>query len=232
MSKLRTKRHGFGRRAATDVRDHLYRAPLKRPTPGVTSRTWYAGPALDQGYTSQCVAYSATGYLLAGPVRNLRQPFPTIEALYKECQRNDEWDGEDYDGTSVRAVFKVLQREGYIDRYVWAYDARTVANWILTTSPVNVGTSWLDSMMDMDKAGFVRVFANDNPQVVDGHAYTLIGANTLKKCPDGTVGALRILNSWGGSWGQNGRAWISFVDFDILMREDGEACTAVEIKRP
>jgi hypothetical protein len=33
--------------------------------------------------------------------------------LYHEAQRIDEWPGEDYDGTSVRAGMDVLRTEGH-----------------------------------------------------------------------------------------------------------------------
>jgi len=40
--------------------------------------------------------------------------------------------------------------------------------------------------------------------------------------------AFRAINSWGRSWGQNGRFWIRQDDLMLLLQEDGEACAAVE----
>jgi C1A family cysteine protease len=37
-----------------------------------------------------------------------------------------------------------------------------------------------------------------------------------------------MINSWDG-WGENGMAWISFDDFEKLLKAQGEACTATEL---
>lgn len=43
------------------------------------------------------------------------------------------------------------------------------------------------------------------------------------------MGAHRILNSWGESWGEKGEAWIAYDAFNALLHEDGEACSASEV---
>jgi hypothetical protein len=132
-----------------------------------------------------------------------------------------------YEGTSVRAAFKYLAEVGYVSTYEWAYDVETCANWILTVGPMVFGTTWFSAMFDVAENGFITV-AGD---VVGGHAYFIRGCNRDKRCPDGSRGAFRILNSW-GDWGQGGQAWLSFVDATKLLREDGEAVTAREILKP
>ena len=209
-----------------DLRDHLFLAAPKRPPVGLRKKSWTTAEALDQGQTSECVAYSSVGYLLASPVRNTGVD---PEWLYAEAKKVDEWPGEDYDGTSVRAAFSVLKREGYITAYNWAFDVNTIAKWILTTGPVVVGTIWPDAMFETDAKGYVSLGdGKGTSQHTAGHAYLLKGVNLDAKCPDGSVGAFRILNSWGKSWGQNGCASISFKDMSILLREGGEGCMAVE----
>jgi C1A family cysteine protease len=39
-----------------------------------------------------------------------------------------------------------------------------------------------------------------------------------------------MVNSWGPGWGQNGRAWITFKDLDRLIKAEGEAAVAMEMK--
>jgi C1A family cysteine protease len=145
---------------------------------------------------------------------------------YNGAQSNDEWPGSDYDGSSVRGAFKWLQSQGYVGTYEWAFDINTVANWLLTVGPMVAGTTWFSDMFDPLPSGFLRVSGD----AVGGHAYTLVGCNRDKPCPDGTRGAVRIQNSWSASWGQGGLAWISFVDFHKLLREDGECVCAREVK--
>lgn len=209
----------FGRLPSLDFRDrkHLLRAPVTLPTTGF--KYYKTGPVMNQGSTPQCVAYSGQQFLVSGTVTN--KPYKTPALLYKECQRLDEWPGESYDGTSVRALFKVLQKAGYIESYQWAFDLPSVVNHVLKTGPVILGTNWYESMLETDSKGFIRI--DPIARIIGGHAYMVKGVNLGKK-------ALRIINSWGRGWAENGHAWLSFADAERLIRENGEAATAKELK--
>lgn len=218
----------FGRRFAPDARDKRFQLPQAIVPAGVTQRTWFTRDVYDQGYSSQCVAYSGVGWLAAGPVRNTKE-LPEFAELYRACQLIDEWPGEDPDveGTSVRALMRVLKGRGYISEYRWAWTLQPVVNHILAVSPVVLGTTWYSGQMETDAEGFVSAAG----ELVGGHAYLAIGANRNKKCPDGSIGAIRAVNSWGKGWGQGGRFWLSFKDLAKLLAEDGEAATATEVIR-
>lgn len=220
---------GLGRLISVDFRDtkYLMTKNLPKRTSGVTYRYWRTGKVLDQADTSQCVAFSGQQYLVTGPITN---PFyKTPVELYNECQKVDEWEGENYDGTSVRALFKVLQNAGYIKEYTWAYDTQTVVRHLLDTGPVVLGTNWYNSMFYPDAiTGFITLRANSG--LAGGHAYMVKGCNNDKLCPDGSRGAIRIINSWGTEWGDNGHAWISYKDADRLIKNWGEAATGTELK--
>lgn len=165
-------------------------------------------------------------YLTTSPIQN--KPLEP-RALYKDCQRNDEWPGENYEGTSVRALFKVFKRMGLVTEYRWAFDCETVVNHVLTTGPVVMGTVWDAGLSNPDKHGYITPDSGIE-NVTDGHAWTIIGANRLRLNPDRTKGACRMIQSWGDSWGpQHGRAWISFKDIATLIKLDGEACVATEV---
>ncbi len=106
--------------------------------------------------------------------------------VYDEAKKVDEWHGEVYPGTNVRAGAKILMREGYISSYHWAWDADTVARAILETGPVVVGTDWFMHMFYPDERGRIEI----GGRVAGGHAYTLDGVNT-------ETGWMRLKNSWG-----------------------------------
>ncbi len=97
----------LGRLAAFDARDTRYMAAAIVPTaaPSITSKYWNAnGWWGNQGTTYQCVGFSWAHWVEDGPVGHDGVP-PIIkpEDIYREAQKIDEWVGEAYDGTSVRA---------------------------------------------------------------------------------------------------------------------------------
>jgi hypothetical protein len=126
---------------------------------------------------------------------------------------------------------KVLQAAGLIGQYSWAFSVDTVRRWVLMRGPVILGTNWYSDMFIPNKfTGFIR----PTGKPVGGHAYLIRGADDKIKCPDGTRGALRICNSWGEQWGQQGKAWLSYADADGLIKNHGEAVTPTEVlnKKP
>jgi C1A family cysteine protease len=175
-----------------------------------------------------CVAYAWEAWLRSHPVVNAHRPelAVNIPGLYREAQSIDEWPGEDYDGTSVRAGAKALQRQGFITGYSWAYDVGTIFSHIIEKGPMVVGTVWTEDMFAADRHGYIWPTGNE----VGGHAYLLIGANLERENPDGSTGAFRIVNSWGENWEDGGRAWITSGSMQILMEHFGEACTATEVQ--
>jgi hypothetical protein len=186
-----------------------------------TSRYWFTGGWWgDQGEMPYCVAFAWAHWLEDGPVTQPGNAPIVIPAdLYAAAQEVDEWPGTAYDGTSVRAGAKVLQTHGFVQSYQWAFSIDEAIRTLLHLGPMVIGVNWYDSMFEPDEAGFVDV----SGPVAGGHAVKLDGVNTKR-------GLFRIKNSWGREWGNNGFAYISFEDFERLLREDGEACIAIEVK--
>lgn len=218
--------HGLGRRPAPDPRDQGYQlrtllaAPLAE-APAKLFRYWnQMGWWGDQGPTSQCVAFAWAHYLEDGPVTQPgKGPILAPASIYAEAQKVDEWPGEGYDGTSVRAGAKVLQKVGFVSTYAWAWDLNTVIDSVLAAGPVVMGTNWYRSMFDPDPEGIVEI----SGPLAGGHAWVINGANR-------TAGLVRCKNSWSRSWGKKGNFYLSFESLARLIAEDGEACMAVEVK--
>jgi len=218
---------GLGRKYKADDRDLLHLIPHRSLSELFGWRFWTSTGVLDQQGTAQCVGYSGFKYLTTGPIYN-RFPGHQPQDLYAECLKVDEFPGEDWEGgTSVRALFKVFKRLGYVTGYQWAFDADTVVGHLLTKGPVVMGTNWYrDMFMPHNRTGYMSV---SGPQD-GGHAWLIVGVDRNRKNPDGTRGAVRMINSWGKDWGQSGRAWLTIEDLDRLVKEEGEACVATEVK--
>lgn len=214
---------GLGRVYARDDRDNNYlieNSPLYS-TSTLTVRNWdddqWWG---DQGSTSECVAYAWTHWLEDGPIYQPNSPQPIVNPniIYREAQKVDEWPGENYNGTSVRAGAKILQSQGFIQNYYWTFNLQTLINTVLNLGPVVVGTVWHRNMFFPNKR--TNVITASGP-IVGGHAYVINGVDTRRRL-------FRIKNSWGRNWGLQGRAFISFTDMAKLIRMQGEVCIATE----
>lgn len=212
---MQTASHGLGRLYAPDERDNLHLMSVE-PTLR-TVMHWPGAVILDQGNTPQCVGYAWKGYKKIAPV--ITNTGLLAPQIYRRAQQLDEWPGENYPGTSVRAGAKVLEEEGILQEYMWAYNITTITNWLLTRGPVCVGTDWYNNMFHPDTNGRLHIGGG----VAGGHAYLLSGYNSKTKL-------VRMINSWGRMWGQAGRAWIHELDLAELLSNNGEACTAVERK--
>lgn len=221
--------HGKGRIMSFDPRDQKFRArsELGIIEPTVNRRFWKTGPVLDQGTTQQCVAYTGNQLLMSYPVVN--KPYKTEQELYRLCQLNDEWEGEEpaYFGTSTRALMRVLRAAGLIKSYLWAFNADTIRRWLLMRGPVVIGTNWYSGMNKVDSQGFIHV--TGVPE--GGHETMLRGWDDTVRCPRHRVfGATRLMNSWGERWGQQGKAWVCSKDLDSLIKNNGEAAMVTEIE--
>lgn len=216
-----SEEYGLGRRVASDPRDFNYLArqvlalPLKPPSPR-SSPYYRTGRVLDQGSTPQCVGYSWRQWLSSAPI--MSKGGPDASLVYREAQLVDEWPGQDYDGTSVRAGAKVLHALGHIHSYWWGFNSVTVRDWILDGwGTVVLGINWYEAMFHPDNDGCIE----PRGPLRGGHALLCVGYSAGRK-------AFRLINSWGEGWGQKGRCWLRAQDLDLLLEQQGEACMAVE----
>lgn len=174
---------------------------------------------LDQGSTPHCVGFSMANFGINLPVFT---PY-TNEAGHKFYYKCKIIDGhpKDEDGTTIRSAAKVLKKEGIINAYAFAYDMSMIKWWLLNKGPLIVGTLWTEGMMVPDSDNMIHATGLK----LGGHGYTI---NEWDEWERGE--RIGIQNSWGLSWGVNGKAYISAEDFNKLFSYDGEAMTAVELE--
>lgn len=225
---------GFGMLAAPkDGRDFAYSFPRAMAAvnevakPKARTRPYNEGPQLDQGMKPHCVAFSGLGFMGAAPL--MRTENYETTTIYGECQRNDEWPGENYDGTSVRALMKVMSARGYISSYVWGQTTDEMIEWLVGGyGTIIVGTNWYESMDEVPADGVMRL-PGTMATPIGGHAYRVRWFDKKEKL-------FWIPNSWGYRWGipkrggYAGWAKMRVDDMARLIREYGEVASATQIK--
>jgi hypothetical protein len=205
------QRRRYGRVHVPDRRDRKFLIKQKRT--GRLSRKWGVGKLLDQKSTPECVAYALCGMLLGEPISN---QFINPHGLYRGAKLVDEYAGENYDGTSVRAGAKVLAALGFISEYLWAFNVDTMINTVLERCPMTVGTNWYAGMANPTAGLLVP-----KGRLLGGHAYYIFGVDTRTEQFD-------VRGSYGRTWAIGGNAKIGFDSMARLLKEDGEALIAIE----
>jgi hypothetical protein len=178
-------------------------------------KAWRRGAILDQGQEGACVGHGVTGELLATPDRvnfakAVHDPdVPTKSQdmafwLYRQAQREDEWEGEAYSGTSVNAGMRVAQRLGYVQGWRWATSREDFRDSLIQLGPVVLAIPWFSGMYSAP-GGLLRVSGTQ----VGWHCilanawHPALSVNGSPKTEK-----FRLVNSWGTSWGAYGSAWI------------------------
>lgn len=201
----------FERHYAEDDRDFVFESRVTNRK----RRLWrMRRDTLDQKDTPQCVGYAWAHWLMCDPIRQWLNP----AGIYRAAQYVDEWEGVDYDGTSVRAGAKVLRNFELISEFKTTQDVEVLASVVLEDGPVCVGTNWYRRMNDPGNG-----LITPKGRMEGGHAYLVIGCDTPRA-------ELTVLNSWGPSWGNNGRARIAMSDMQRLLNEDGEVWIGAETR--
>lgn len=204
--------HTFGRCRSVDARDKKFQ--MRRTASSRKYRYWtdsrYWG---DQLKTPHCVGFAWMHWLTNAPIVSYINP----DGIYRLAKQNDEWDGVDYHGTSIRAGAKILKYLGLVEKYEWCWDLDRLVGAVLERGPVVLGTNWMAGMDKPDDKGVIRATG----RVLGGHAYLITGVSCDREM-------FRIKNSWGRKWALNGRAWIPFADMETLIKAEGEVCLAVE----
>lgn len=221
---------GLGRRPPTDWR-HVERHPLRATAPPVVERTLPLPsayrPAYNQGEEGACV-----GFAWSWAMSILNRRFYDAFWLYGAAQRVDEWPGEDYDGTSVRAGGDVLRLVGHkrlhrhrhthdprpedgIDRNEWGTTVDDVRACIADGVPVVLGINWYSAFdaPEIVNRQTAWIGRGDLGWIRGGHAICCYGASDRRQ-------AVKLVNSWGRVYPL---VWLPYNTLGRLLNEYGEA---------
>lgn len=214
---------GLGRRFVPDDRDKKFQLsnllPLERSSDR-KHRYWNEGQKFDQGDQPSCVGHAFTHYFVNGPIKPAKNFKPDPFGYYLRCKEVDEWEGTDYDGTSLRAGAKIAKADGHIENYYWGKNFDDLIYTLLEVGPVVVGSPWFRGLSFPDKNNFITPTGPED----DGHAYLLNGINVEEE-------KIRMEQSWYPTWGDSGNAWFRFNEFyKILAMDHTELLIATEVK--
>lgn len=181
---------------------------------------WTPGPVLDQGATPRCTAFCARDHLNAEPHAHPDLGPTNMDDFYAQEKAIDGLP-PGTEGSTMAAMVSIMEKYGVVEPPYWAFEELSVRRWILTQSPVCLGTNWYDAMDRPDAANIVHIY--DTP-VRGGHAYLAMGydEDAFGLLPPGNP-LYKLQNSWGATWGEDGFFYMGVGDMARLLAENGEA---------
>nr|MBA3710634.1 C1 family peptidase [Planctomycetota bacterium] len=232
----------------TDARDFLFK-PALDPLPA--NHLPKRSRVLDQGAEDACVGFALAAVINASLVRRGGarvddHGLASERMLFEMARRYDEWDGEDYRGTSLRGAMKGWSRHGVASRAEWPFRSG---------KPGHLTADRAADAMRRPLGAYYRVADNDVSQVqaaiVEGDAvlaslwlhdgwkrenlqkprarsaprYARIAPGSARSGLHAValVGYVAdgfiVQNSWGTSWGSGGYALLAYQDW-VDNRQD------------
>jgi hypothetical protein len=178
---------------------------------------------LNQGQEGACVGFGWSAELACDPVQ-IPASNSSAFKLYEAARAQDQLMGNDFgDGASVLAGVKACQQLGWVSSYRWAMGIDDVVDTLCARGPVVLGINWYDGMYETEEAGRVRL----NGQLVGGHC--ILATGYIPEHPVWGGNWVQWTNSWGKTYGVNGRGYISVDDLSRLLQENGEAVVAMDV---
>lgn len=186
-------------------------------------RWWTGGTVLDQGREGACVGFGCVQEALGSPIR-VRFPGRDLNQLaseyYHRCKEIDEWEGVDYDGTSVRAGMLVGRERKHWTGFKWSFNMVEFRQQ-LENGPIVIGIEWTEEMYDTLPNGDVKT----GGQVVGGHCLLVNGYSPNY---NGRGPRYRWRNSWTKRYGVNGNGYIEPARLEERVYGAGGEAAVVE----
>jgi hypothetical protein len=226
----------LGRHVYHDSRSLAYRVD-KVDLSTLKSVAWQRRiPILDQGELGSCTGNAALGCLGTEPFfstladwfidsSNVLGDEDRAVNIYSQATAIDEFPGQyppEDTGSSGLGVAKVCKKLGLISGYRHATSINGAFG-ALQKTPIITGTYWYDSFDEPESDGRIRL--TPDAQVRGGHEY-------LFRQLDVENQRVWMDNSWTDQWGIEGRAYLTWGDYEQLLSRDGDATIFVPLTQP
>ncbi len=231
------------------INNHITNAAPDLPD----ARDWYYRPALinlasridpprNLHILNQQDEPACTGFALAAVINYLNQQRGddekkvSMRMLYEMARRNDEWQGEDYSGSSCRGAIKGWYNMGVAEESLWSYEANKPGSFSVAAAKNaranTIGAYYRlkhrvsDFHAALNEAGVIYCSARvhrgwEQNQVLDGvisanenhsgsHAFAIVGYDDS---------GFWVQNSWGEKWGREGLAIWSYEDWQQNIQD-------------
>ena len=210
----------LGRHVLHDPRSLRYLQPVRDDVLVSVRHTRHI-PVLDQGALGSCTGNASIGAVGTSPMYETLPAGTGLDedaavAVYSAATRIDDYYGTykpTDTGSSGLAVAKVLKSLGLISGYRHCTSLAAVLT-ALQDGPVIVGTKWYDSFDSPADDGRISLTEGSRPR--GGHEYVLDEIDVDKHL-------VWLTNSWGTSYGVEGRACLLWDDLTSLLSDDGDA---------
>lgn len=181
-------------------------------------------PCFDQGRVGDCTMNAAYGCMVTAPyghpgvtvTQDTILSGYSLETGLDDSQIPGHYPPDDTGSTGAWSM-TVLQHLGLIKSWHHTRALHT-ALVLLNKGPISIGIPWLEVMFTPDATGTIHVDRTATP--VGGHQITVVANDTTNR-------RIRIRNSWGTSWGEDGHAWLSWDDFGWLLKQGGDVVQPV-----
>ena len=185
---------------------------------------------LDQGTEGACTGFglaATINYLNQGKRKSTRV---SARMLYEMARKFDEWDGDEYSGSSCRGAMRGWQNMGVCDNDLWPYEDGDESELNLQQSEnarQNTPGAYYrlshrveDFHAALNEVGILYVSASVHEgwyasniedgvipfhnKIIGGHAFAIVGYNDQ---------GFYVQNSWGKKWGVKGIALWTYEDW-------------------
>ena len=234
-STIQDKLYAGVKKDPLDLRDLMFEGTLRELPLSIDNRAQVPF-VRDQGEEGACTGFglaAVVNFLLANHSDASLHPEESVSPrmLYEMARRYDEWEGEAYDGSSIRGAMKGWHRHGVCTERLWPYKVERIGS--LTPKAqleaiqrplgnyFRVRHHHLRHMhAALAEAGILyasaRVHAGWNkvdrrsgrvpftPELIGAHAFAIVGYD---------LEGFWVQNSWGEDWGLNGFCHLSYDDW-------------------